>query len=151
TESDRLRPLNVYGASKAEMEQRVHDILPDALIVRTSAFFGPWDSANFATQLWSALAHGSPFTAADDYVVSPTYVPHLVTAVLDLLIGGEAGVWHLTNERGLTWWAFGRELAQRGGLAPSLVIAAPAREIGSPAVRPPFSALTSERGQIMPS
>jgi dTDP-4-dehydrorhamnose reductase len=39
TEHDRPRPLNVYGASKAEAERRIRDVLPDALIIRTSSFF----------------------------------------------------------------------------------------------------------------
>jgi dTDP-4-dehydrorhamnose reductase len=151
TERDPLGPLNVYGVTKAEMERRVRDILPESLIIRTSAFFGPWDNANFATQLWHALMQGSPFTAADDSMVSPTYVPHLVDAVLDLLIDGETGVWHLANDGAVTWWTFGRQLAEQGGLDSSLVIAAPGRDVWSPAVRPRFSVLTSERGQVMPS
>jgi dTDP-4-dehydrorhamnose reductase len=150
-ESDPVRPLNVYGATKAEMEQRVGDILPDALIIRTSAFFGPWDEANFATQLWRSLAKRTPFTAADDSVVSPTYVPHLVDAVLDLLIDGESGLWHLASGSALTWVAFARTLAEQGGWDPSLVIAARARDIWTPAARPAFSALTSERGNILPT
>ena len=43
------RPLNVYGATKAEAERRVLELLPEALVIRTSAFFGPWDDYNFAT------------------------------------------------------------------------------------------------------
>ena len=31
-------------------------------------------------------------------MVSPTYVPDLVHASLDLLIDGEHGLWHLANE-----------------------------------------------------
>ena len=41
-ESDPVSPLSVYGRSKAEMETRVLDVLPDALVIRTAAFFGPW-------------------------------------------------------------------------------------------------------------
>jgi dTDP-4-dehydrorhamnose reductase len=29
--------------------------------------------------------------------ISPTYIPDLVDACLDVLVDGEAGVWHLTN------------------------------------------------------
>src|SRR5690606_5345706 len=38
-ETDPPRPLNVYGRSKAEAELRVLDIDPDALVIRTAAFF----------------------------------------------------------------------------------------------------------------
>ena len=36
--------------------------------------------------------------AAADIVVSPTYVPDLVHATLDLLLDGETGLWHLAND-----------------------------------------------------
>lgn len=49
-ETDRVAPLSVYGKSKVEAECRVLDTHPDALVVRTSAFFGPWDSTNFLTR-----------------------------------------------------------------------------------------------------
>ena len=77
-ESDAVRPLNVYGRSKAAAEARVREAHPAALVIRTSAFFGPWDEHNFLAQALRALARGEPFTAADDVRVSPTYVPDLV-------------------------------------------------------------------------
>ena len=94
-EDDLPNPLSVYGRSKAETERRVLKLMPQALVIRTSAFFGPWDEANFATAVWRTLAAGQPFEPADDAVVSPTYVPDLVNATLDLLIDGKAvcGTW----------------------------------------------------------
>jgi dTDP-4-dehydrorhamnose reductase len=46
-EPDPTSPTCVYGESKAQAEDRVLAIDPQALIVRTSAFFGPWDPHNF--------------------------------------------------------------------------------------------------------
>jgi dTDP-4-dehydrorhamnose reductase len=43
------------------------------------------------------------FEAADDAIVRPTYVPHLSNAVLDLLIDGETGKWHLSNGEAVSW------------------------------------------------
>ena len=54
-ESDPVGPLNSYGRSKAEAERRVLDLFPEALVVRTSAFFGPWDMHNFVTLALKAL------------------------------------------------------------------------------------------------
>jgi dTDP-4-dehydrorhamnose reductase len=96
----KVAPLNAYGRSKAEAERRVLDSDPQALVVRTSAFFGPWDEHNFVTQALAALGEGRPFAAAGDMTVSPTYVPDLVNACLDLLIDKECGIWHLTNGAG---------------------------------------------------
>ena len=97
------------------------EALPGALVVRTSAFFGPWDQANFVTAVVRALAAGGTFRAAEDVVVSPTYVPDLAHAGLDLLIDGAAGVWHLANAGAVTWPELARRAARRAGLDASAV------------------------------
>ena len=149
-ESATPRPLGVYGHSKAEAERRVLSHLPDALIVRTSAFFGPWDEHNFLTCALRLLRDGLPVHAADDQIVSPTYVPDLVHNVLDVLIDGERGVWHLANAGAVSWAEFARQAADRAGLDSSLVVAQPSHELGLTAPRPRYSALGSERGTLMP-
>ncbi|WP_216596338.1 hypothetical protein [Allocoleopsis franciscana] len=40
---------------------------------------------------------GQTFIAAEDSVVSPTYVPDLVHTTLDLLMDGKCGMWDLAN------------------------------------------------------
>ena len=148
-ESDHCSPLNVYGKSKAEAEFRVLELFPKALVIRTSAFFGPWDRSNFVFAVLDTLAKGRPFYAADDITVSPTYVPDLVNGVLDLLIDGEHGIWHVTNSGGLTWAEFARLAAVRAVCDPAGVQARPGRALGFKAPRPSFTALSSERGSFM--
>jgi dTDP-4-dehydrorhamnose reductase len=150
-ESDRARPLNVYGRSKLEAEREALNLNPAALIIRTSAFFGPWDEYNFLTAAMRALSRGERFIAAGDAVVSPTYVPDLVHASLDLLVDAEKGIWHLANEGATTWADFARSAADRAGLDASLIEARPAIAFNYAAPRPAFSALTSERGCLLPS
>jgi dTDP-4-dehydrorhamnose reductase len=150
-ESDRPAPLCAYGRSKAEAEARVLAAHPSALVVRTSAFFGPEDEYNFVTVALRALAEGRRFAAASDSVVSPTYVPDLVHACLDILIDGESGVWHLANQGALSWAELAWLAARRGGLDPGLVDARPAASLGLFATRPAYSALTSERGLLLPA
>ena len=149
TETDMPRPLNVYGASKAEGERRVLDIMPNALVIRTSAFFGPWDTDNFVMQGLAAIREGRKWRAAADIVVSPTYVPDLVNAVLDLLIDGESGIWHLSNEGSMSWFEFARASAEACGNDVDLIEPASAAALGWPAPRPNYSALSSERGMVM--
>ena len=148
-ESDAVSPLNVYGRSKAEAERLVLEAMPSALVVRTSAFFGPWDEYNFVTVLLRALSRGEAFLTADDSVVSPTYVPDLVRTCLDLLVDGEGGVWHLANAGSVTWAEFARRAARLGGLDAGLVVGRPTRELGLAAPRPSYSALGSERGALL--
>lgn len=150
-ESDPVCPTTVYGSSKAEAERRVQAILSSALIIRTSAFFSPWDAYNFVTLLIRAFQSGNPFDAAHAQV-SPTYVPDLVHNCLDLLIDGETGIWHLTNTGAVTWAEFGRQAALRAGIDPVLVEAWHQMQTGQIAGKPLLStALLSERANLMPS
>jgi dTDP-4-dehydrorhamnose reductase len=150
-ESDEVSPLNVYGRSKAEAERRASELLPSALIIRTSAFFGPWDEHNFITLALRMLSEGRTFVAAEDLSVSPTYVPDLVNASLDLLIDGERGLWHLANEGAQSWAELARLAAERAGLDASLVEARPAASMKFAAPRPAYVALASERAQLLPT
>jgi dTDP-4-dehydrorhamnose reductase len=150
-ESDRPRPLNVYGASKAEAERRIHSVMPNALVIRTSAFFGPWDEHNFVVQTLRSIRDGRRPIAADDVVVSPTYVPDLVHATLDLLIDGETGLWHLANGGAATWFEFARLAAEACGERSDLIERGSMSELGWSAARPAYSALSSVRGTVMRS
>jgi dTDP-4-dehydrorhamnose reductase len=150
-ESDAVAPLNVYGRSKADAEARVLASHPSALVVRTSAFFGPRDEYNFVTLALRALSRGERFVAASDSIVSPTYVPDLVNACLDLLIDGERGLWHLSNSGALSWAEFARLAARLAGLDESLIEGRPSGSFNFAARRPAFSALASERGALLPS
>jgi dTDP-4-dehydrorhamnose reductase len=150
-ESDAVSPLNMYGKSKVDAERRVLTAYPDALVIRTSAFFGPWDQYNFVTQALTALSDGMPFLAADDMTVSPTYVPDLVHASLDLLIDKESGIWHLTNTDAVTWYGLARKACELADVDPGRLEARPCAAFGYPAARPAYSALSSERAILLPS
>lgn len=144
-ESDPVKPVGVYGRSKAEAEQRVLAAHGKALVIRTSAFFGPWDVYNFAYTTLCALAQGRTVHAAATVVVSPTYVPDLVHAALDLLIDGACGIWHLANRGHVSWHGFAVMLAKAAGLDPDTVVEA------DTGVRATATVLASERGVLMPT
>lgn len=149
-EVDPVAPLSVYGRSKAMAERSVLARHPDALIVRTSAFFGPWDRYNFATQTLNRLKTGSEVAAVDGVAISPTYVPDLVDHTLDLLIDGESGIWHLANRGSISWYAFAHELANAGGMDHQLIHPVAPADAGWIASRPANSTLESNRGSVMP-
>jgi dTDP-4-dehydrorhamnose reductase len=149
-ESDPVAPLGVYGRSKAEAEARVLETQASALIIRTSAFFGPWDEHNFVSIALDALRQGQRFVAADDATVSPTYVLDLVHASLDLLIDGERGIWHLANSGAVSWADFARAAARVARVNAGGVVARSTKEMGLIARRPIYSVLGSERGLLLP-
>ena len=151
-ETDEPRPLCAYGRTKAEAEQRLlADGTDTSLVIRTAAFFGPWDRHNFVTQALAAIRRGERWHAAADQWVSPTYVPDLVRTSLDLLIDGEHGIWHLANRGAVSWEQLARMAAEAAGLDNHLVHGRPGAELGWVACRPRFSALDSEKGLLMPT
>jgi len=115
-EPDAPAPICPYGRSKAEAEQRLMAIDSGALIIRTSAFFGPWDRSNFLFNTIEKLKRGEEVVASDRTIVSPTYVPDLVHATLDLLLDDESGIWHLTNQGAISWHELAREAAAAASL-----------------------------------
>jgi dTDP-4-dehydrorhamnose reductase len=149
TESDSVAPLNAYGRSKAEAEDILMTVCPSSLIIRTSAFFGPWDKANFVNAVLDTLKRNVSFSAAANLTVTPTYVPDLVEATLDLLIDNESGIWHVANSGAVSWADFARMVAARAGYSPTLINARPSHALGLAALRPSFSGMTSERTNMM--
>jgi dTDP-4-dehydrorhamnose reductase len=149
-EGDNVNPLNIYGASKAAGEEKVQTIYGAALVIRTSAFFGPWDKYNFVYSVLGSLKSNEPYYIPQGVMISPTYVPDLADASLDLFIDEEKGIWHLSNEGMLTWSDFAMNIAERGGLTKNKLISRPMEEMGWKAKRPAYSVLQSEKGIKLP-
>ncbi len=141
TESDPVNPVCARGRAAAQAERRVLERHDNALVVRASALFGPWDEGSFIAEVLASLAAGHTIKASAD-VVSPTYTPDLVHVVLDLLIDGATGIWHLPSPGALSWIDFASAVARQAELDPELItnVDGPKRNIS----------LTSERGLLLP-
>jgi dTDP-4-dehydrorhamnose reductase len=150
TEQDATNPLNVYGLTKVKAETFVLAANPNSLVIRTSAFFGPWDDYNFAHTVRRSLITEETIHVAKDALISPTYVPDLVHAALDLLVDEEKGIWHLASNGELTWADFANEVADRFGLNRKYINPINTEEFSYPAKRPLYSVLTSSRGVLLP-
>jgi len=141
-ESDAVSPSCLYGASKAEAERLVLAANDKALVIRSGPYFGPWDRTNFVWSVLHSLAAGRGVEAGND-VISPAYVPDLVHAVLDLLIDGATGVWHVTNPGEISWRRWAERVAELAGLDPELVTGTPEDEALN-------KVLATERGILLP-
>ncbi len=150
-ESDAVNPLNIYGQSKADCEQAVLQAYPQALVIRSSAFFGPHDSENFLHDVIESLSQQTKITVANDVKVSPTYVPDLVHVALDLLIDEERGIRHLANKGAITWADLAFETARIFRLDSMFIDAQPLAAMNMEAVRPRYSVLGSEKGILLPT
>ena len=150
-ETDAAKPLSIYGISKANGEQVVQKTNPGSLIIRTSAFFGPWDNYNFAHTILDSLKNEKSYSVVKDVIVSPTYVPDLVNTALDLFIDGEQGIWHLSNEGMVSWADFACTIADRAGYKKHNLLFKNLDEMKWRAQRPLYSALQSDKGIKLPA
>jgi dTDP-4-dehydrorhamnose reductase len=70
-------------------------------------------------------------------------VPDLAHAVLDLLIDGESGLWHLANDGATSWLDLAHRVADQAGLV------CKHRPEADAVIR--LTALSTERGVLLPS
>jgi dTDP-4-dehydrorhamnose reductase len=150
-EIDTVNPLNVYGESKAKAEQQVLQVNPQALVIRTAAFFGPWDQYNFVAVVLNRLRKAEHFYAEKDVSVSPTFVPDLTDNTLNLLIDDEHGIWHLSNDGAVSWAELAIEVADRAKLNRKYVKPMLVADMHYKAKRPKNSSLESGKGIWLPS
>jgi len=146
-ESDRTRPLNVYGRTKLAGEREVLGWV-HGIVFRTSWLFSE-TGHNFVKSILAAARErsgtGEPLRVVDDQVGSPTYATHLAAGVDEALRRGIGpGIYHLAGSGYCSWCELAREVVQLAGLEVDVepITTAEARR---PARRPAFSALDTER------
>jgi dTDP-4-dehydrorhamnose reductase len=149
-ECDRVAPVNAFGESKAEAEKLVHKEMPAALIVRSGPLFGPGDEFNFVVRALRCFAAGRPFSAAHDLIISPTYSLDLANACLDLVIDGERGIWHLANQGQVSWAGLAAMAGRLATVSSKTLRSCTVKELNVRTTLPAYSALTSERGVLLP-
>lgn len=149
-EEDLVEPLNIYGCTKAMGESMIFMHNPSALVIRTSALFGPWDESNFLHYVMENLSKQQQVSVADDVIISPTYVPDLINASLDLLIDDEKGIWHLANKGSISWADLAFQTAHAANLNNIYINAVPSSELKQKALRPKYSVLGSKKAILLP-
>lgn len=114
-EGDPVAPLGVYGRTKLEGERRVAAACEQHVILRTAWVVSP-HGHNFVKTMLRLAATRSVIDVVDDQWGSPTYAPHLATAILTiahahLAKGGKAppwGIYHAAGTGEATWCELAR-------------------------------------------
>ena len=104
---------------------------------RPAVCAGPADHAHRSVQ---EMARAAGLKEGETMVLSPAYIPDLVHALLDLVIDGSGGIWHLANEGAIDVPGF-----------LSRISAGPGSDEDAGAAEPALTlVLASERGVLMP-
>ena len=140
-ESDDLRhPINAYGKSKADAEEKIADILPDCCIVRTSWLFGPAGKC-FPDTILKLAAIRSEIDVVNDQRGSPTFTFDLADAIVQLCRAKARGIIHCTNSGDCTWFEFASEILRQAG-SNTRVRPTTSDRFVRPAERPKYSVLS---------
>jgi dTDP-4-dehydrorhamnose reductase len=153
-EDDPTGPINVYGRTKLEGEQRVAKACERHLILRTEWLHSRW-GANFVKTMLRLAATRPSIGVVDDQLGSPTYAPDLARIVLATAArivadpaGISWGIYHAVGGGETTWFGFAREVfrcAAEHGLPVADVTAIATSAYPTPARRPANSRLNCDR------
>jgi dTDP-4-dehydrorhamnose reductase len=147
-ESDPTGPRSVYGSTKLEGEQQVLAASRDHTVVRTAWLYGV-DGRNFVDTMLRLAGEREAVQVVEDQIGSPTWSGHLAPAVLGLLERQVSGLVHLTGAGEVSWNGFACEIFRQAEVS-CRVEPATSEQMARPAPRPAWSALESERDDVLP-
>ncbi|PWU03799.1 MAG: dTDP-4-dehydrorhamnose reductase [Terriglobia bacterium] len=141
-------PLSAYAVSKLAGELYAQAYLDRVLIVRTCGVFGPGGlhtaRGNFVELMLRLAGSGRPIRVVEDHLASPTFAPLLASRTIDLVEGGQSGVFHIGGGEPISWFRFAALIFEVAGLEPEL-LATNEREYRTAARRPKYSALSNSK------
>ena len=156
TETDEPDPINVYGRTKLLGEQRIREVNPLHLILRTSWVYG-LRGRNFLLTIRKLARERSMLKVVDDQTGCPTWCRLIAEATAQVValsataqgpdpdwFQENGGLYHLAAQGSTSWYEFARAiLGDDKGQA--RVKAIPSAEYPTPARRPRNSALDSSK------
>lgn len=149
-ETDPVNPLSVYGQTKLEGEEEALAGNQQAVVLRTAWLFGP-HGKSFARTMVMAAREGRALRVVADQTGSPTYSPDLAEIIVDCLEAKlPGGIYHAAGPDVMTWHGLAVAVIQadrrlRGDDHPVVVEAIKTSDWPTPARRPTYSALSSEK------
>ena len=145
-ESDPTAPVNAYGRSKLAGEEAALTH-PGVLVISTSWVVSATHPNFVATMIRNARER--VLRVVDDQKGCPTIADDLAAATLTAIDVGAAGLLHLTNRGETTWFEFAREAVGLAGIDPGRIAPIGTEEYPTPARRPAYSVLGSERRESL--
>jgi dTDP-4-dehydrorhamnose reductase len=146
--TDAPAPRSVYGATKLEGERQVLGASQSHAVVRTAWLYG-LGGPNFPATMLRLADEGDAVHVVTDQVGSPTWSGHLAPAILGLLERGVAGLVHMTGGGHVSWHGFAEEIFRQAEID-CRVEPTNSEHFVRPAPRPAWSALESERADVLP-
>jgi dTDP-4-dehydrorhamnose reductase len=150
-------PVNLYGASKLKGEQLCLQYNPEAIIIRTSWVYSSFGK-NFVKTMMRLMQERPAINVVNDQVGSPTYAADLAQCMMQIIVscelsianqgrqGWHPGIYHYSNHGRISWYDFAVAIKELTG-SNCTVNPIPAEQFPTPAKRPPFSLLDTNKIQ----
>ncbi|MCB9358701.1 dTDP-4-dehydrorhamnose reductase [Candidatus Woesearchaeota archaeon] len=114
TEQDTPIPINVYGKTKLQGEQRIQEIGCKHFILRVASLYGNKASTqkkgNFVETMLKLAKTKDELSVVDDQYMTPTATLHIAKQIIPLIKTDEYGIYHCTCEGSCTWYEFAKEI-----------------------------------------
>lgn len=122
-EKEPVRPLNVYGRTKAEAELKVLEFHPASLVIRTNFYgWGTLYRKSFSDFIVESLRGGKQIELYQDVFYTPILIEDLVRSIHQLLDKNSHGIINLVGDDRLSKYDFGVKLANCFGLDSDLIV-----------------------------
>lgn len=144
---DEMRPLGVYGASKAEGEKRLRAVLGDAAVIARTGWLYAAKGQNFVNTMLRLMREKDSLGVIADQVGTPTWAGSLAKVIWKIAEEPKiAGTHHWSDAGVASWYDFAvaiQEEALAAGLLSRAILIRPlaTSEYPLPARRPAYSVL----------
>lgn len=139
-------PLGIYGKTKREGEESILKYAKTAVILRTAWLYSPYGK-NFLKTMLSLAKQKNEIRVVADQFGTPTYAPHLVQAIVQILPQIKRGakeIYHFTDEGAASWYDFAHYILKIAGSA-CRITPISTKEYPAKAVRPSFGVLDKSK------
>lgn len=148
-EDSPVDPQSVYGFTKASGEKfLIENLASKSYIVRTAWLYSEYGH-NFVKTMLRLGAEKHEINVVNDQLGTPTYARDLAQGIIRMIENTETdsalpGIYHFTNKNITSWYNFAKKIMNIGELN-CLVHPIPTSQFPTPAKRPAFSALNSDK------
>ena len=112
TETDKPNPLQIYGKSKLEGENKIKEVDVPGIILRTSWLYGH-HGENFVKKILKLSEEKEEIQVVDDQIGSPTYTNDIVEAIFELMLDHsfqKMELIHFANKGDISWYEFATKI-----------------------------------------
>ncbi|NMG05948.1 dTDP-4-dehydrorhamnose reductase [Brasilonema sp. UFV-L1] len=169
TEQDEPCPQNIYGKTKLAGEKAIQAVGVPHLILRTSWVYS-LRGKNFLLTMLKLAREREELRVVDDQVGAPTWSRMIAESTAQIVSQGtqdligflsrKNGIYHLTATGQTSWYGFAKAIfeydSQRNEYKLEKVVAIPSEQYPTPAKRPAYSSLDTEKisrvfGLVLPN